>query len=868
MQLTRRTLLKGAGAAAGGALISTRFIPGGSEALGAEEAAATGVEDWVPTACWIGKQDCGMLARRIDGRVVKFEGLPAHPRNLGTLCPKGMAQIVSVYDPNRLKVPLVRTNDKGQSGTWREASWDEALTLVADKIKEVRAEDPSQILWQKGRGKAKEFYDEAVVEALGATKLGHSAYCSDAGYRACEYTTGVEGVLHPDFRHTRYLLCWGWNVTGAGGNKLCWITWNRQLLEARERGMKMVVIDPRLRAAGPFADDWLPIRPATDLALALALQNALVELGYVDTEYLIKYTNAAFLVGEDGKFLRGADGREQLWSAGLAYPYDAQIQSPALEGEVVVGGVKAKPVFQLLKEHLAKYTPEWAAEVTGLPAERIRQVAGELGENAMIGETIEVDGQTLPYRPVAAHAYHVTQQELGFQATRAMLGIFMLLGAVGAVGGQRIEVGKWKFDPDKWTKWDEIEIGDPPYGYTLSKSKFFPINTGSPSVVAKVALDPEKYGVEKLPRLAIVHMTNPLLAYPDQALTRELYKRFEMVAVLSPWLSETADHYADVVLPTATIEKYEGPIGATDQYVDAVALRTPPMEPLYDSRGEIDIYLDLMERAGVLFGEHGYLFYLNEHLKLVEIVEVDEETEEVIPGPYALPLDQKPTVRDIFDRWAKGQGIEEGVAYFEQHGVKVKGPFKVTDFYGAAMDPPFGGVRHRLYGESLLRYRETMQEKGADEIYWQDYTPLPTWRPPTMDSSPPEYDLYLISYKLIEHKQSRSSFVPLLAELGQGQGLFINPAAARTRGIEDGDEVWVESNNAVTGETRKVRVPARFTETIRPDTVGMPHHFGNWTHPWGKGQGPSPNEILFSGEGYVANTSDQSFHVKVRVFKA
>jgi len=161
-----------------------------------------------------------------------------------------------------------------------------------------------------------------------------------------------------------------------------------------------------------------------------------------------------------------------------------------------------------------------------------------------------------------------------------------------------------------------------------------------------------------------------------------------------------------------------------------------------------------------------------------------------------------------------------------------------------------------------------MKAKGAAEIYWQDYTPFPTWRVPTMDRSPSEYDLYLISYKLIEHKQSRSSFIPLLAEIARRQELSINPKTAKERGIDDGDEVWVESHNAVTGETRKVEVQARYTETIRPDTVGMAHHFGTWTHPEAEGQGPSPNEIFFSGEGYVANTADQSFHVKVRVFKA
>ncbi len=82
-----------------------------------------------------------MLARRVNGRVVKFEGHPDHPRNYGTLCPKGQAQIMAVYDPNRVKAPLVHTKKKGVPGQWRQVSWDEALTLVAEKIKEVTARD-------------------------------------------------------------------------------------------------------------------------------------------------------------------------------------------------------------------------------------------------------------------------------------------------------------------------------------------------------------------------------------------------------------------------------------------------------------------------------------------------------------------------------------------------------------------------------------------------------------------------------------------------------------------------------------------------------------------------------------------------------
>ena len=190
---------------------------------------------------------------------------------MGTLCPKGQAQIVSLYDPNRVKWPLVRTNEKGVTGEWRRASWDEALDMVAAEVNEIRARNPKLVLWQKGRSKAKKFYDDAFVKSIGSSKLGHGAYCSDAGYRALEYTLGPHAVLHPDFRQCNYMLSWGWNITNAGGNKFCWLTWPRHMVAARERGMKITHIDPRLRSAGPFADTWLPIKPGTDLALALAM---------------------------------------------------------------------------------------------------------------------------------------------------------------------------------------------------------------------------------------------------------------------------------------------------------------------------------------------------------------------------------------------------------------------------------------------------------------------------------------------------------------------------------------------------------------------------------------------------------------------
>lgn len=591
MQITRRTFLKGSAAAAGVAA-THQFLYGGLETLTAgssQELALATQEDWVPTTCWIGKQDCGILARRIGGRVVKLEGDPNHPRNVGTLCPKGVSQIAAVYDPNRVKTPLIRESGspKGQPGEFRQATWDEALTLVAQKMNEVRARDPRLLLWQKGRSKAGNFYDTAFVKASDATKLHHGAYCSDAGYRACEYTIGLHGVLHPDFRDTRYLLAWGWNVTNAGGNKTCWLTWNRQLLEAKCKGMKVVSIDPRIRAAGPFADDWLPIRPGTDMALALALCNLLILQGTIDQDYLKTYTNSSFLVQEDGTFLR-VDGKEQVWDWRTLSPRapDFPLVDPALEGSFTVSGTTVKTAFQVFKDHVAQYTPKWAADTCGLSVESILRFAGDIAEHANIGGTSMVDGVSIPNRPVAIMAYHMSQQELGFQTIRAMNLLMMLIGSFGAVGGQMIDY-TWKIHKN-FDGLDDIDITDEPNVY-LNKSKFYPINSNNSSIVAQVIQDPEKYGVEYTPEVAIIHMANPLVSFASQPDIKAAYDKLKFVAVIDPWLSQTADYYADVILPAATMEKYEGPLSATDQYTDAVTLRVPPMAPLFESRGDIDI---------------------------------------------------------------------------------------------------------------------------------------------------------------------------------------------------------------------------------------------------------------------------------------
>ncbi|NIP35081.1 MAG: hypothetical protein GWN18_09070, partial [Thermoplasmata archaeon] len=158
-------------------------------------------EDYFPTACWVGKGNCGINARRYNGRILKLEGHIMHPRNSGKLCPKGQAQLLSIYDPYRLKAPLVRTNEKGIPGKFREASWSEAIGMVGTEVRKALAKGPQYVVWQKGRGTDQSTFDEAFALASGATLLTMDGLSAGAGEMATDYTLGYRTVLSPDLRN-------------------------------------------------------------------------------------------------------------------------------------------------------------------------------------------------------------------------------------------------------------------------------------------------------------------------------------------------------------------------------------------------------------------------------------------------------------------------------------------------------------------------------------------------------------------------------------------------------------------------------------------------------------------------------------------
>jgi len=834
----------------------------------------------IPTTCWIGKQDCGMLAtvltQTIKGkkvsRIAALNGNPAHPRNNGTLCPKGQAQLQAVYDFNRIKWPLQRTNAKGQPGKFKKVTWAVALAALQAQMASAKTKK-KKILWQKGRSKAKNFYDKAFVDAMNAAgystkKIGHGTYCSDSGYRAAEYTLGYHGVISPDIAHTQYILSWGWGMTTSGGNKFCWLTWPQKWVKAKARTTnplkKMVALDPNRRGTGPHADEWYANRPGSDVAFFLGLANHLLyntasgfSNGLIDETYLSKHSNAPFLIGDDGKILM-VSGKEQVWdkTTSSAKAHDATGVVPVLlPGAKTIGGKTYKTALERFKAHVKTNTPSWADTKCGIPAGTVKKIAAEMFTAAKIGTFITIDGKKLPYRPVSMMAYHVSQQETGFQAIRAAIMVYQLLGAIDVPGGIQVDFGPKELYKN-WAGLNGITPATSKLDFTLAKSKFFPINSGCPSFFHKVQLNPSKYDVDtaSIPTMAILHMCDPTVAFTDSKVIQAGYKKFEYVAAIQPWLSETADFYADLILPAATMEKYEGPMSCSTPDESATALRVPPVDPLWDSKGEIDIYLDIAEKGGFLAG---YIAQVNKRLKLVK---------------NALSTTKKPTSKQIFDAWALENSYTGGIKYFETYsasgtkGVSTVSTRSAGSKYSGAQN--YHGARHRFYGESLVTYQTAMKAAGVGKVYYQDYTGFPTWREPTMWTSTKKgYNLHLLSHKKVEFKQSRASFVPVLAEIAPKQQLLMNPTTATTLGLKEGTSVWVESHHALTNETRKIKTEVTLFDGIRPDTVSLSHHYGLTSHPSATGQGPSPNNLFYGDEGYIQCTNDASFQVMVKVTK-
>lgn len=276
----------------------------------------------ISSVCGMCVNRCGIQCRVKNGVLEKIEGNPLNPNSRGGTCAKGQAGIMQLYDPDRIKYPMIRAGERGE-GKWRRASWDEAFGYVADKLNDIMEEHgPESLLWSSTTDLTETFFVKLGTYIGTPNFARHATLCLSS--RNIGYFATMGGVPDADLASSKYILMYGANRLEAFE-----LPYNIDLIDAIENGARLVVVDPRMTYTAARGE-WVPIRPRSDLALNLALMHVLIAEDLYDKEFVADRT---------------------------------------------VG-------FDQLRTHVAPCTPEWAAQETGIDAAKIRAMARDMAAAA------------------------------------------------------------------------------------------------------------------------------------------------------------------------------------------------------------------------------------------------------------------------------------------------------------------------------------------------------------------------------------------------------------------------------------------------------------------------------------------------------
>jgi len=889
---------------------------------------------WIPSMCGRCYGLCGTKVRRVNGVAVKIEGQPGSTQGaMGGLCPKGTAGLQVLYDPNRLNTPLRRTNPEKGPGVdpkWKEITWDEAFAEIVPRLKKIYEDNPKKLAGVAGVN----WQPHTVMHVLNSVFGQASLYAMGVGLHCGNGAHPVGGLIHgswsivPDFKYCNYSIFFGSSKGHGSGHSAMFSA--KVAAEAKNRGMKMVVFDPRCStsAGTSSSSEWVPIIPGTDAAVILAMCNIIVnELGIIDEEFLKLKTNGPYLVGPDMKYVRengparGVKGHNHrtgaeltwigddetnkplVWDAdeGKAKVYDdPSIKNYALEGEYEVNGIKCKPSFDLLKEHLKTYSPEMASEVSSVPPETIRRIAQEYATEARVGSTITIDGHTLPYRPVGAVIFRGGQgHENSYHSCFAVNLIACLVGAVEVPGGTTSWPSRTlgypgmdgpsslKYEPYKgidgflttkrfgpfsgWQHWDLPDHGEWPIPlpqYTrhhglldiqpIGLFKYVLGGTDREEVWDKLGARPE---IDML----ISTNTNIAISTADTDAIAGALKEIPFILSFELMQSELTEGFADMVLPDACyLEQAQWNVGLSQNFNHAygmddwcVHIVQPIVEPTGERKISYNVGLELLERLGKEMGRDLVAEFSQ---KCNNIFPISEEN-------YLKPSD-RPTTDVVGDRVVKSLfGAEHDWEWFKKNGF-IRWPKLVEEAYWMW----FTDVRVPIYMEYLVHMGEEIKKINKEtglRFDEEHYTPLISWFPCTIHKvDDPKYDLYCYSYRDILHSGSSTMEQPWLDEASRMNpytyNITMHSDKAREKGIEDGDTIEIE-----TYQGRKARGIVKLLEGQHPQTVGIAATAGHWAkgQPIAKGKGTNFDTLLpfdFEHMDPVCGNIETAVRVQVR----
>lgn len=779
--LTRRKFIQGSVAAtAVGGLLDKTVANAAEPGLDVDYGSVTKV----PMLCRMCAQFCPMVGHVIKGRLIRLESNKNSPH--AGICARGRAAVGALYSPDRIKTPLIRTGERGE-GEFRKATWDEALEMVTGKLRELREQGEARSVaylprFSSGAGLDKEFFKifgTPNIIGYGDTCFGNSLTVSYGSILGGKKDKGVPGggtgALTPDYENADY----GILINRNPGGGLVTFPWGVMFGRGKKNGLKVTVVDPRRPSeAGESDQDWVPIRPGTDLAFLLGVLNVIFSKKYYDAAYLQKNTNAEMLIdvatGLPLEMKKGEKHEDYLVFCEQAVEpvFKSLAVHPALAGSFTVNGSKVKTALQVLMDEVEQYTPAWAQEICDVPADRIIATAEKL--NAAKPKVFIERG------------YRTTRYANSLKEKHVIVMINSLLGAIGTKGGvtmqRKAKVGSYMKPP----KTSEVSVAkyyrkhDPNNGLASTK------HCRRTYVRGVLENQPYKH------RVAIINGQNPVGGSAGAQEVIKALKKLDLVVDVTPFWSET-NMYADVILPECTfMERDEAIRTKFKTPYPTIAVHRKAVEPLYESHSGHWIFNELARNT--LSAEEYEKYYGDYDRRGIQSI-WDKQLTKVTASPGELvTFSPEKLFRD---------GVWAG---------KMK--------YGVKAKTPTGKVE--IYSTFLADFHQQMKVAGNEFV---DYaSPLANWVEPfwRKEKTVMEKDEFLpitgfSPLNTFTGSQTRNN--PLLIQVGNEvdwAAVFINTKRGEKLGLKDGE--LIEVTHAKFPDM-KSQAKVRLSETIQPDTL-------------------------------------------------
>jgi anaerobic selenocysteine-containing dehydrogenase len=725
---------------------------------------------------------CGTVATVENGRFTRLDPDPSHPTGQA-ICAKGRAAPELVYHPERLTYPLRRTRPKGDADPgWERISWDTALDLIACAMRRISDQyGPEAVAFSLSSPSTTAIADSTgfigrLMNAFGTPNgFTNLDVCGWGRAFATRYVYGVGSVgagaggAMPDIAHSGCLILWGYNPSFSR------LTHATAIVEAKKRGMRLIVIDPRRVGLAGKADVWLRVRPGTDGALALGLANLMIQHGWYDADFMRAWSNGPLLVRADtGRMLTTRDltangeARHYLaWDAVAGRPvaydastgrYDGDTAKLALGGEYRIttarGEVVCQPAFALYAALCRRYPPDVIEAMCWVSRGRLEEAARLIWRS----------------RPVSYYAWSGHEQHANVtQTARAMALLYALTGCFDAPGGNVLLPAV----PSAPITGEELPAAQPlAPALGVAERPLGPARWKNITArdLYRAILEGKPYPVRGL----IGFGANMLLSQADSGYGRTALAALDFYAHADLFMTPTAA-LADVVLPVASaFERDALKIGfeINMEAQSLIQLRQAVVPPPGEARADTDIVFDLAGRLGL----------------------AAQFWDGNIEAAYRHQL--------------APSGITLEALRARPEGVRV--PLQMRHAKHAEPDPRGNPRGFATPSRRIEIYSETFLEHG--------YAPLPDFVEPAISPvARPDltarFPLVLTCAKPSLFCQSQHRALPSLRRKALDPEAELHPEAALARGIAEGD--WV----SIATPSGSVRARAHLNEELDPRVV-------------------------------------------------